>query len=86
MHHEVNHRVTRLFFQGISDLPRGFAESDLSLALLSVELIKITDVACWSEHHQLLMVLITLTQLSSDLNRHVRLSVFDCNCGRLRSR
>ena len=56
MHHEVNHRVTRLFFQVRSDLARGFAASDLSHALLSsgcscmgrriVELIKITDVAC----------------------------------------
>ena len=28
-------RVTRFFFQSISDLARGFAASDLSLALLS---------------------------------------------------
>ena len=33
--HAVNHRVTRLFFQGISDLARGFAAFDLSLAILS---------------------------------------------------
>ena len=79
MHHEVNHRVTRLFFQSISDLARGFAASDLSLALLSsgcscmvhrvVELIKITDVACCLEHHQLLMICTILSQLCSDSNR-----------------
>ena len=51
-----------------------------------VELIKITDVACWTEHHQLLKVLIILSQLCYDSNRNVRLSVFSCNCERLRSR
>ena len=35
MHHDVNHRVTRLFLQSISDLARGLTASDLSLALLS---------------------------------------------------
>ena len=45
-----------------------------------VELTKITDVACCSEHHQLLMVLIILSQLCFDSNHNVRLSVFGCNC------
>ena len=50
-----------------------------------VELIKITDVACWSERHQLLMVLVILSQLCSDSNRNARLSVFGCSCEHLRS-
>ena len=51
-----------------------------------IELIKITDVACSSEHHQLLMNSTILSQLCSDSNRNVHLSVFGCNCERLRSR
>ena len=51
-----------------------------------VELVKITDVACCSEHHQLLKILIILSQLCSDSSRNVHLSVFGCNCERLRSR
>ena len=51
-----------------------------------VELIEMTDVAYWSEHHQLLMELIILSQRCSDSNRNVHLSVSGCNCERLRSR
>ena len=53
MHHEVNHRVTRLFFQSISVLARGFAASDLSLAILNSRYSCIcmssrrTDKDCW---------------------------------------
>ena len=94
MQHEVNHRVTQLFLLSISDLARAFAASVLSLALPDVralvcrvvEQVKITDVACCSEHHQLLMISTILSQLCSDSNRNVHLSVFGCNCERLRNR
>ena len=72
--------------QRLTCLSHFSAPDDRALVRRVVELIEITDVACWSEHHQLLMVLIILSKLCSDSNRSVHLSVFGCNCGRLRSR
>ena len=91
MHHEVNPRVTRLFFTLLVDSQHLICLSHFSapdvraLVRRVVEVIKITDVASCSEHHQLLMISTILSQLCSDSNRNVHLSVFGCNCESLRS-
>ena len=97
MHLEVNHRVYSAL-RSRSEMPwlvdsqqltclSHFSALDVrALVRRVVELTKIIDVACCSEHHQLLMVLIILSQLCFDSNHNVRLSVFGCNCERLRSR
>ena len=62
--------------------PSHFSAPDVrALVRRVVELIKITDDACCSEHHQLLMISTILSQFCSDSNRDVHLTIFGCNCG-----
>ena len=97
MHHEVNHRVTRrssfgasltllVDSQHLTFLLQFSAPDVRAVVYRVVELIKITDITRCSGHHQLLMILIILGQLCSDSNGNVHLTVFGCNCERLRSR